>query len=87
MLALPDFVLIPLNSGLVFDSREQAKTRAWVVLIPLNSGLVFDSCDYFTHTSMDVLIPLNSGLVFDSKHPPHCTPDARLNPFEFRAGI
>ena len=35
------FVLIPLNSGLVFTSQNNLEVAAALVLIPLNSGLVF----------------------------------------------
>ena len=39
-------VLIPLNSGLVFEQRTDAPRHQRQVLIPLNSGLVFEPETY-----------------------------------------
>ena len=59
------YVLIPLNSGLVFDFGAIFSAICPPVLIPLNSGLVFDCLREAAEHAAKVLIPLNSGLVFD----------------------
>ena len=82
------FVLIPLNSGLVFTSQNNLEVAAALVLIPLNSGLVFTlKIDYAHVAQAWVLIPLNSGLVFTSGELKEWIVKFGLNPFEFRAGI
>ena len=60
-------VLIPLNSGLVFEPSLSNVLRESRVLIPLNSGLVFEPTTTVSTPLGCVLIPLNSGLVFERR--------------------